>query len=157
MAVVISTTIDIDAHPDRVWDVLTDFAAYGDWNPFMDRIEGTAEAGTRLVVHLSPNGGRGMTFRPTVLAAVPGRELRWLGKLGFGGLFDGEHSFLLTRNADGSTRMTHGETFSGILVALLKGTTKGSHAGFEAFNTALKRRVETVPLPGDRGRDGPDA
>ena len=147
MAAVISTTIDIDAHPDAVWDVLTDFAAYGDWNPFMDRIEGTAEAGTRLVVHLSGNGGRGMTFRPTVLAAVPGRELRWLGKLGFGGLFDGEHSFVLTRNADGSTRLTHGETFSGILVALLKGTTKGSHAGFEAFNTALKQRVETGPLP----------
>ena len=147
MSAVISTHIDIDAHPDAVWNVLTDFAAYGDWNPFMDRIEGKAEAGTKLVVHLNPNGGRGMTFKPTVLAAVPGRELRWLGKLGFGGLFDGEHSFVLTRNADGSTRMTHEESFSGILVTLLKGTMKNSHAGFEAFNTALKQRVETVPLP----------
>lgn len=147
MTVAVSTTIDIDASPQAVWDVLSDFAAYGDWNPFMDRIEGRAEVGAKLVVHMSPNGGRGMTFRPTVLAAVPGQELRWLGKLGVGGLFDGEHSFVLTPNADATTHLAHGERFSGVLVALLKGTVKDSHAGFEAFNNALKQRVETTHLP----------
>lgn len=147
MAAAITTTIDINADPQAVWDVLTDFPAYGDWNPFMDRIEGRAEVGTKLVVHLNPDGGRGMTFKPTVLAAVPAQELRWLGKLGIGGLFDGEHSFVLTGNADGTTRLTHGERFSGILVAVLKGTVKNSHAGFGAFNTALKQRVESASLP----------
>lgn len=146
MSATISTTIDIDAAPDAVWDVLTDFAAYKDWNPFMDRVDGTPEVGARLVVHMTPPGGRGMTFRPTVLAATPGQELRWLGKLIVGGLFDGEHSFVLTANADGTTHLTHGERFSGILVALLKGTLKNSHAGFEAFNQALKQRVETAHL-----------
>ena len=146
MAATIMTTIDINADPEAVWEVLTDFAAYGDWNPFMDRIEGRPEVGTKLVVHLSPEGGRGMTFRPTVLAAAPGRELRWLGKLGLRGLFAGEHSFLLTRNADGTTRLTHAERFSGILVAPFKGMVENSHAGFEAFNTALKQRVETAAL-----------
>lgn len=147
MAAAITTTIDINADPEAVWHVLTDFAAYSEWNPFMDRIEGQAEVGTQLVVHLASNGGRGMTFRPTVLAAVPGQELRWLGKLGIGGLFDGEHSFVLTRNADGTTRLTHGERFSGILVAPFKGTLKTSNAGFEAFNAALKQRVETAATP----------
>ncbi len=142
MAATITTTIDIDADPNVVWDVLTDFAAYGDWNPFMTRIEGRPEVGTKLAVHLSPNGGRGMTFKPTVLAAVPARELRWLGILGFGGLLDGEHSFVLTQNSDGTTRLTHGERFSGILVAPFKGSLTNGHAGFEAFNTALKQRVE---------------
>ncbi|HEV2065697.1 MAG TPA: SRPBCC domain-containing protein [Thermomicrobiales bacterium] len=126
---------------------MTGFAAYGDWNPFMDRVEGTPEVGSRLVVHMTPNGGRGITFKPTVLAATPGQDLRWLGKLGFGRLFHGEHSFVLTTNADGTTRLTHGERFSGILVAPMKGTLKTSHAGFEAFNHALKQRVETADLP----------
>lgn len=147
MSAAISTTIDIDASPQAVWNVLTDFAAYGDWNPFMDRVEGTPEVGARLVIHMTPNDGRGMTFKPTVLAATPGEELRWLGKLGVGGLFDGEHSFALTPNADGTTHLTHGERFSGILVTLMKGTVKNSHAGFEAFNHALKQRVETAHLP----------
>lgn len=147
MTAVITTTIDIDADPDAVWDVLTDFAAYGQWNPFMDRIEGRPEVGTRLVVHLTPDGGRGMTFKPTVLAAVRGQELRWLGRLGVAGVFDGEHSFILTANGNGTTRLTHAERFSGILVTLLKGAWKDSHTGFQAFNSALKARVEAAPLP----------
>ena len=146
MSANISTTIDIHADPQAVWAVLTDFAAYRDWNPFMDRVEGRPQVGAKLVVHMTPPGGRGMTFKPTVVAAVPGKELRWLGKLGFGGLFDGEHSFVLTPNPDGSTRFDHSEQFSGALVGLLKGTLKNSHAGFQAFNSALKQRVETAAL-----------
>lgn len=142
MSATVTTTIDIVADPQAVWDVLTDFPAYPEWNPFMDRIEGTAEVGRRLVVHLAGRGGRGTTFRPTVLVATPGEELRWIGKLGPGGLFDGVHSFVLTTNPDGTTRLTHGERFTGILVALFKSATANSHAGFEAFNEALKRRVE---------------
>ncbi|MFI7576585.1 SRPBCC family protein [Micromonospora sp. NPDC049497] len=147
MSTAISTTIDIAASPQAVWEVLTDFAAYPDWNPFMRRIEGTAQVGTKLVVHLSPPGGRSMTFKPTVLTANPGQELRWLGKLGVGGLFDGEHSFVLTANADGTTHLIHGERFSGLLAALFKGTLKNTHAGFDAFNHALKQRVETAHSP----------
>jgi hypothetical protein len=144
MSVTVSTTIDIDAGPRTVWDVLVDFPAYPEWNPFIDRIEGTAEVGSRLTVHLVGRGGRGTTFRPTVLVATPGEELRWLGRLWPGRLFDGEHSFVLTANPDGTTRLTHGERFSGILVALFTGAAADSHAGFEAFNEALKRRVETT-------------
>lgn len=141
----ISSTIDIDATPPAVWDVLTDFAAYGDWNPFMDRIEGAPQVGAKLVVHMTPPGGRAVTFKPTVLVATPGQELRWLGRLGVRGLFDGEHSFVLTPNGDATTRLTHGERFTGVLVALLKGTLKNTPAGFEAFNQALKQRVESAP------------
>ncbi|RKN38269.1 SRPBCC domain-containing protein [Micromonospora endolithica] len=147
MSAAITTTIDIVASPQAVWEVLTDFAAYPDWNPFMRRVEGTPRVGTKLVVHLSPPGGRGMRFKPTVLVANPGQELRWLGKLGFSGLFDGEHSFVLTANADGTTHLTHSERFSGILVTLLKGTLKNTRAGFDAFNQALKQRVETADFP----------
>ena len=153
MSATISTTIDIEASPQAVWGVLADFAAYERWNPFLDRAEGRAEVGAKLVMHLNPEGGRGMTFKPTVLAAAPGQELRWLGRLGPGGLLDGEHSFVLVPNPDGSTRLVHGERFSGILFTvakgLLGGTLKRTHAGFEALNHALKRRVETTAeLPG---------
>lgn len=144
MSTAIRTTIEIDAPPEAVWEVLTDFASYGDWNPFMDRIEGSPEVGTKLVVHMVPNEGRAMTFKPKVLVADPGRELRWLGKLGFGGLFDGEHSFVLTPNPDGTTGLTHAENFTGILVSLLKGTMSNTDGDFAAFNQALKRRVENA-------------
>ncbi|MGF1663467.1 MAG: SRPBCC domain-containing protein [Kineosporiaceae bacterium] len=87
--------------------------------------------------------------------ATPGEELRWIGRLGLGGLFDGVHSFVLTANPDGTTRLTHGERFTGNLVALFKGATADSHAGFEAFNEALRRRVETTVSGGDDTGHGP--
>jgi hypothetical protein len=141
----ISTTVDIDATPHAIWGVLTDFPAYSTWNPFVDRVDGTAAVGEKLVVHLTPTGGRGMTFRPTVLTAAADEELRWLGKLGVRGVFDGEHSFVLTANADGTTRVTHGESFSGVLVPLMRRTLGKTQDGFTAFNEALKQRVENAP------------
>lgn len=54
---------------------------------------------------------------------------------------------MLTPNPDGSTRLTHRENFSGVLVGLLKGTMKNTDAGFASFNQALKRRVETTSIP----------
>ena len=74
-SVEIDTTVDIDAGRDAVWRVLTDFPRYDEWNPSV-RIEGTPKVGTKLVVHLNPEPGRGMTFRPTVLAATPGSSRR---------------------------------------------------------------------------------
>jgi hypothetical protein len=69
---------------------------------------------------MSTDDRRGMTFEPTVLAATPNEELRWLGKLAFGGIADSEHFFMLDRNADGTTHLTHRERYSGALVALTK-------------------------------------
>jgi hypothetical protein len=138
----IDTTVDINASKDAVWDVLTDFARYKEWNPDM-RIEGAPEVGSKLVVHLSG----GMTFKPEVLVATPGEELRWLGKLGLRGIAAGEHFFVLTTNDGGTTRLDHGERYSGALVTLSRGNSANSGAGYEAFNQALKKRVEHLQGP----------
>ena len=36
----ISATIDIVAPPDAVWEVLTDYARYPEWNPFIVEMSG---------------------------------------------------------------------------------------------------------------------
>jgi len=144
MSIAIDTTIDIDATSQAVWDVLIDFSAYREWNSFT--IEGTPQVGTKLAVHMSPSGGRGMSFRPTVAAATPNQELRWIGKMGSARVLSGEHFFILTPNPDGTTHLTHGENYTGALVALMKSSldkNKNPAAGYEAFNHALKQRVET--------------
>ena len=120
----IDTTVNIDASRDAVWDVLTDFASYKQWTGM--RIEGAPEVGTKLVVHLTGDGGHGMSCKPKLLAATPGKELRWLAKLGLSGIAAGEHFFVLTTNADGTTRLNHGERYSGALIALAKRLSRGS-------------------------------
>ena len=75
-----------------------------------------------------------MGCKPKLLAATPGKELRWLGKLGLRGIAAGEHFFVLTTNADGTTRLNHGERYSGALIALAKGSSANSGAAYEAFS-----------------------
>jgi hypothetical protein len=137
----IDKAVDINAGRDAVWDVLTDFASYKEWNPVM-RIEGAPEVGTKLVVHMTGAGGHGMTFKPKVLTATPGKELRWLGKLGLRGIAAGEHFFVLTTNDDGTTRLNHGERYSGALIAMANDDSRNIDAAYETFSQALKQRVE---------------
>ncbi|MBU4075751.1 MAG: SRPBCC domain-containing protein [Euryarchaeota archaeon] len=72
------TEISITAPPSRIWHLLTDFASYPQWNPFIRRASGEPREGAQLEVYLKPSGARGMTFRPRVLKAESGRELRML-------------------------------------------------------------------------------
>ncbi len=74
------TEIEINAPPERVWRLLTDFARFPQWNPFIRRASGEPRKGAQLQVYLQPSGSNGMTFRPKVLKAEQNRELRWLGK-----------------------------------------------------------------------------
>jgi hypothetical protein len=76
----VRTEIEIEATPERVGSILLDFPSHPEWNPFVRCIEGFAIVGDRLTVSIQPQGGRGMTFRPTVLAVIPNQELRWLGR-----------------------------------------------------------------------------
>ena len=133
----------IQASLQRVWDVLTDFAAYPIWNPFIPRIDGSLETGSRLDVQLQPPGGRGMRMRPTVLAAAPSQELRWLGHLGIPGLFDGEHRFQIEPLGTDQVRFVQEERFTGLLAPLVfRFIERGTRQGFEAMNQALKARAE---------------
>jgi hypothetical protein len=139
---VLRREIEIDAPPDRVWKVLADFEAYPDWNPFIPHIAGRLEQGARLEVRIAPPGGRAMTFKPTVQAVEPERELRWLGRLLVPGLFDGDHSLRVEPLGDGRSRFTQSERFSGLLVGLFKGALRKTDAGFEEMNQALRSRAE---------------
>jgi hypothetical protein len=140
----IVTEIEIQATPEEVWRVLTDLPAHAEWNPFIQSISGPLREGATLRVTVRPPGGKAMTFRPTVRAVEPGRELRWLGRLLVPGLFDGEHYFRLSPIGSTGTRVVHGERFSGVLVYLLRASLdSGTRAGFEAMNRALKARAES--------------
>jgi hypothetical protein len=137
----IDTEILIQASPQRVWQVLTDFAAYPEWNPFIVSLQGRAEWGERLAVRIRT--GKEHLFKPVVLQATPPTRLRWLGRFGMPGLFDGEHDFELEAQG-GATLLHQRESFQGYLVPLLwKSMEPATRAGFEAMNRALKDRAET--------------
>jgi hypothetical protein len=144
MATTIQTSIQIQATPERVWEILTDFAAYPEWNPFVCSLTGDVKTGNRIRVQLTPPGQKGMVFQPRVIAYDPNQKLEWLGNLFFRGIFDGAHRFELIANEDGTTTFIHSERFKGILVPFMKKMLNGpTMEGFKAMNEALKHRTET--------------
>ena len=144
MAKHIKTTVDIAADKATVWNILTDFEKYPEWNPFIKSVSGEVKTGNRIKVKL-----QGMVFKPTVLSFIKNSEIKWLGHLWIKGLFDGEHSFHLSENEDGTVRFEQNERFSGILVKLFaKSLDNDTKKGFEEMNEALKQRSEGI-LVGD--------
>ncbi|HEX3212858.1 MAG TPA: SRPBCC domain-containing protein, partial [Actinomycetota bacterium] len=107
--------VEVNGSAEQVWEVLTDFAAYHEWNPFIVQAAGTAEPGQTLELHLRPAGRRTTTIRPEVLEADPGRTLRWLGRVLVPGLFDGEHRFTIAPAGPGRVLLTQHEEFRGLL------------------------------------------
>jgi hypothetical protein len=134
--------IEIRATPTRVWEILTDFPAYPEWNPFITSIAGELTSGSTLEVRIAPPGATPRTFKPRVLVVESGRELRWLGRLLVAGVFDGEHSLRIEPSDDSRVHFVQAERFRGVLVPLFGSTLEKTARGFTAMNEALKRRAE---------------
>jgi hypothetical protein len=144
----IRTEIEINASPEHVWSILLDFPEYPRWNPFVRSLQGEPKPGGRLCAFIQPRGGKGMTFRPTVLVLAPNQELRWLGCLFLPGIFDGEHYFQIVPLAPSRVKFVQGEKFTGILVPFAKASLEGgTKAGFAAMNEALKSLAEKLQNP----------
>ncbi|SNZ02470.1 hypothetical protein SAMN06269185_0030 [Natronoarchaeum philippinense] len=142
----IESAIEIDARPSVVWNVLTDFESYVEWNSFMPRVSGEARAGSRLDLKIDPPGAREYTSTPKITAVEESRRLVWLGRVGFPHLFDERHTFYLEpigddKPIDGATRFRHHVVFGGVLVPLLL-REDAVRRGVDEMSVALKRRVE---------------
>lgn len=139
----IKTEIVINATPEKIWTLLTDFKNYSNWNPFIKSITGQAVVGNTITARIEPPDANGMTFKPKVLAFNTNKEFRWMGHFIFPGLFDGEHKFELTDNKNGTVTFTQSEKFNGILVSLFsKMLDTNTVNGFNAMNRKLKELAE---------------
>ncbi len=135
--------IKIQAAATQVWQLLTNFDGFPQWNPFIRWAKGEIKVGGRLEVRIQPSGTNGMTFKPTILKAEPNRELRWLGHLLIPRLFDGEHMFIIETIETNHVRFIQREVFTGLLVPLLLPKLgKDTQRGFEEMNQALKVLAE---------------
>lgn len=138
----ITATIDIAASPDHVWDTLTDFSRYAEWNPMFTGGSGTLTAGSPLALRM-PFGGIAMTFKTLILAADRGRLLRWRGRLIGPSIFEAIHEFVLTPGGKGTT-VVQRETLVGRLVPLAAPMIDKYEKQVVRLNEALRTRCQTA-------------
>ena len=139
----IKTEIVINADIKTVWNILMDFDAYPQWNPFIKEISGNPAVGETIKARMDMGeGSRDMTFTPKVTTNMIHSHFAWLGNLWVKGIFDGAHHFELKQEGD-KTRFLQYENFRGILSGILFAMVgKTTQKGFEAMNEALKRLAE---------------
>lgn len=147
---VLEMALDIAAPAPRVWAILTDFAAYPQWNPFLLSVEGRLRRGARLVARVAPPGQPAILVHLRLKRVRPPQELCWRGHVLAPGLLDGEQAFAITPLDDQHCRFHHVERLSGVLAPMLTaGVQLTTQAGVEAMGHALKARAE-APAGCDR-------
>jgi uncharacterized protein YndB with AHSA1/START domain len=139
---VYETMVVINAPPERVWQVLTDAAAYHEWNPEIVGVEGQMGLGKRIVarVRLGDGALRRVPMRVSRFE-VPSR-MECLGGLPLR-LFVGRRTFTVTPRSGGSEFRLHLE-MSGLLSPFISKSVGDRQPEVDSFSAALKRRVEAI-------------
>jgi hypothetical protein len=139
----IKTETIIKAPAERVWAEMTDFASFPAWNPFIREAQGRLEPGEQLTVRLRLDRWLWMSFKPRVTVVEPNRELRWLATLVRPGVFDVDRAFQIEPYDDG-VRFVMSEECTGWLTPVMFAANLEAqlYRGYDAFNHALRKRVE---------------
>ena len=137
------TVIQISAPIDRVWQVLTDFNKWQDWNPMVNHASGSATVYARLKITMrGPDGNDAMKYQATVLEANPPKSFRWRATMMGGLMFTNDRVFAL-KEINGGTELVNAELFSGVLLPLFWGKMSLFVIPMlEKMNKALKEKLE---------------
>ncbi|MCU0822225.1 MAG: SRPBCC domain-containing protein [Spirochaetes bacterium] len=137
----ITTEIVIDASAEKVWNELTDFNSYPEWNPFIRKVTGEIKPGNQIEVTFQIGEEKPMVFTPVIKQIEKNRLLQWEGKLFLPGIFTGKHTVELIVLEPNKTKLAQSEDFYGIIVPFFN--FDSTVRGFESMNRAFKERAET--------------
>jgi uncharacterized protein YndB with AHSA1/START domain len=148
MAGELRTSVDVDAAPELVWEVLTDVPAYPQWAPVLTAAEGTFEHGGQVLLSFPPGNPLLRTrVRARVVEVTPYRRLRFglrLARLGTPGLLDTDHTMTIVER-DGGVRLWLQIRFRGLLLPVLTRSLNRDRApAFGPVPEKLKARIERL-------------
>ena len=144
----IRTSIALPANLRDSWKVLTDFAEYPTWNPYLTRVEGRLIVGEKMSFTLvDENFSDPLRLSATLGEVTPNKRFFWTGRVGIQGLFDTRHVFELVASDEETSELHHYEEFRGLIPAILPDREKRSantRAAFERMNQALRQRLKDI-------------
>ena len=141
----VRSEVEIHNYPESVWGILTDFATYEQWNPFINKIVGLPKQGEKVEIYIETPSGKKRRYSPRITKVEEGRELRWFGKSYLPGFLNAEHIFTIEELQPSHVRFIQREVFHGLMTRLFgKGFDNEIRQGFNEMNDALKKRAERI-------------
>jgi hypothetical protein len=139
----VSAASEIDAPIDVVWQTLTDFAHYAEWNPFTTHVETTLEVDSPVVLHVEMPGRSKSVRTECVNLVEPGQTICWGMHLGHPSLLCANRWQVLSKLQGDRTRYFTVDRFSGLMVpAMMWLYSEPMRRGFQSVADGLKVRAE---------------
>ncbi|BBM84561.1 SRPBCC domain-containing protein [Candidatus Uabimicrobium amorphum] len=128
----------IQASPEKIWRILTNIDDYPNWNPGVNKIEGSLKPGKKIKIFakISPN----RAFPAKVTTLEPCKKMIWTGGAPLKFMFKGERTFTLVPQENGITKFDMQEVFSGVMSPLIP--IPDLTPSFQEFAEALKVKAE---------------
>ena len=140
----IESEIEINASPEKVWDIITDVDKWHEWSPTINASEGKAEIGSTVAITMmSKEAGKdGPKYSPRVIQMDVPRYFHWRAHMMAGFIFTNDKIIELEKTPSG-TKVIHKETFKGLMAAAMKGGIEtGVPPMLNMMNEALKDMAE---------------
>lgn len=142
---VVDDVVEVDAPPEVVWSVLTDFGRYGEWNPFIGRCRAELTVGAPIDMSVRQLLPRPLPMREWIRSVTPGREFGYSMKPLPLGALRSHRAHTVVPLEGGRTRYeSHFELDGWLspLVGLLFG--RGFRRGFPGMTTGVQREAERL-------------
>ncbi|MBO9560805.1 MAG: SRPBCC domain-containing protein [Caulobacter sp.] len=134
----------VQAPAEIVWEVVSDFAAWKDWNPVHPRMEGEMRIGTPLRFDLVIGDAPAKAVEAVVQDWVPYEQLHWRTKR-LNGFVTAIRYLEIENMGPANATFSNGELFMGPLVRWVsRDERRRLKAAFTLMGEAVRARAETL-------------
>ena len=136
--------IGVQAPAEIVWEVVSAFESWHEWNPLYRRAEGQMKIGTALVLEQHLPGEPPRVVQPVVQDWVPYEQLHWRSSR-MGGFVTAIRYLEIENMGPENATFSNGELFMGLLLRFVgRDERRRLKAAFTEMGEAVRDRAEAI-------------
>ena len=136
-----STSIQINASAERVWEILIDASSWTKWNSTIEKIEGSIAPGQKVTVVAKASPGQAFPLKVTEFD--PNKSMVWTGGMPLG-LFTGKRTYSIRDVDEFLSEFSMNEAFTGLMAPLITRSIPNLQPSFDEFAKCLKGYAEST-------------